>query len=88
MIDTIPDDKYYSSGQQIACTKCDPPNWAGLCAFTQKMGTTTVAGWYIKEKMKNLKDHGCTDCGSVPIYPGNDVNKGGLTVNWVHKGCG
>jgi hypothetical protein len=61
----------------------------GLCVFPQKMKSgETVTGAVVKEKIERLKKHGCKGCGSCPIHPGNNVNTGEITVNFVRKGCG
>lgn len=41
-------------------------------------------GAEIKRKLKQLSDHGCHSCGSVPLSDGNDPAEAGiLTVNYI-----
>ncbi|ORX77841.1 killer toxin, partial [Basidiobolus meristosporus CBS 931.73] len=57
-----------------------------ITAFTQKTGSsiTTSKAWSLLHELQN---HGCNECGSVPLgYPeDNDVKHGELTVNYVGK---
>ncbi|KAG7098140.1 hypothetical protein E1B28_000110 [Marasmius oreades] len=71
----IDDNRQYSDGQHIACVD-------HLCAFYQNTGRTNSAA-FAKQLLQGLLDHGCTVCGSNPTLPGNNVNTGQLTVNYV-----
>ncbi|CAK7270436.1 hypothetical protein SEPCBS119000_004088 [Sporothrix epigloea] len=75
-------DRYFNSGDQIACAK---GKYESICAFFQNGagGTAQQAFDYIQ----NLVDHGCTVCGSVPTQDGNDVSTGELTINAVDSPC-
>ncbi|KAJ7137842.1 Kp4-domain-containing protein [Mycena epipterygia] len=77
-IDGIADDAWYNNGQQIACAE-------DVCAFLQNSGGNS--GKNIKGLAHYIRDHGCTACGSVPIfYPGdNNVKDGQLTFNYVSR---
>lgn len=62
----------------------------GICVFLQ--GTASgVQGSQIQALFKEIRNHGCKGCGSVPIvFPGsNDPKDGILTVNYVadRGGC-
>ncbi|KAJ6789039.1 hypothetical protein PWT90_08410 [Aphanocladium album] len=72
----------YGSGVQLACSS---GQYASICAFYQNgaSGTADRAA----ELLQGLVDHGCTQCGSNPTQPGNDVSKGELTVNIVSAPC-
>ena len=73
-----PRDRHYKTGQHIACA-------SNLCAFFQKSASGTAKR--ASGLLKQLYDHGCEVCGSVPTS-GNNVNGGELTVNYVaHPGC-
>lgn len=52
----------------------------GVCVFPQKGGVTLKQA---RTLMDGLLQHGCTTCGSNPTQPGNNVNSGELTVNYV-----
>ena len=78
---SINDDFPIPNGLHIACAN-------DLCAFLQKVvdsnnQPTTLPLGQVKVHLQNLIDHGCQACGSDPTQPGNDVNKGMLTVNYV-----
>lgn len=87
MAHTVSDTAQYGNHQFIACSKCNigAPN-EGTCLFPQKMGDRKMSGADVKRLVDVLKNK-CKACGSIPV-DGNDVNKGELTVNWVHNGCG
>lgn len=72
---------YYQNGEQIACA-------GDLCAFCQN--SNGAPGHSIRSLIVQLVNHGCSACGSIPLfYPGdNDVSHGELTVNAVSKDCG
>lgn len=69
-----PRDRAYRAGQPIACE-------GSLCAAYQRgaQGSAEAAS----RSLRALFDHGCHKCGSVPTQPGNDVERGELTVNVV-----
>lgn len=52
----------------------------GICAFPQKTDITLKDA---RTAMDALLKHGCTTCGSEPTKPGNNVDTGMLTVNYV-----
>jgi hypothetical protein len=60
-----------------------------LCAFPQHLKKDGIVnGWTVKKKFSEIISHGCQGCGSNPIHPGNNVNDGEITVNYVIKTCG
>ncbi|ATY60847.1 Killer Kp4 SMK-core [Cordyceps militaris] len=67
---------HYGTGVQLA---------SSVCAFYQNgaSGTADRAA----QLLQGLIDHGCSQCGSNPTEPGNDVSKGELTVNIVSGPC-
>ncbi|KAL3963619.1 hypothetical protein ACCO45_000623 [Purpureocillium lilacinum] len=67
---------------QLACAQ---GQYSSICAFYQNgaSGTADRAA----ELLQGLIDHGCSECGSNPTQPGNDVSKGELTVNIVSAPC-
>ncbi|KAL4722229.1 hypothetical protein ACLX1H_011008 [Fusarium chlamydosporum] len=67
---------------QIACAS---GQYGSICAFFQSgaSGTTDRA----VELIQGIIDHGCTQCGSIPTNPGNNVADGQLTVNYVENPC-
>jgi hypothetical protein len=87
--ENIDPNRWYNNGEQIACihgsTFYHPTE---VCAFLQNSGG--APGSSIKELLPYLVDHGCSSCGSVPLFfpNDNDVSNGELTVNSVSNGCG
>ena len=78
------DTDIYAPGKHIVCLP-QSNLWGGICAFTQgnvdPLGTT---GAVIKQKLVQLRAHGCKVCGSIPLSDDNDPDtKGILTVNWI-----
>ncbi|OAQ83864.1 Killer toxin, Kp4/SMK-like, core [Purpureocillium lilacinum] len=73
---------HYAQGVQLACAQ---GQYSSICAFYQNgaSGTADRAA----ELLQGLIDHGCSECGSNPTQPGNDVSKGELTVNIVSAPC-
>ncbi|TQV90463.1 Killer toxin, Kp4/SMK-like, core [Cordyceps javanica] len=73
---------HYNTGVQLACSG---GKYSSICAFYQNgaSGTADRAA----ELLQGLVDHGCSQCGSNPTEPGNDVSKGELTVNIVSAPC-
>lgn len=84
----LSDDALYTNanGKQIACKSCHLTKNEGSCASLVNTGGNTITGKMIKDAMQRLKDHGCDFCGSAPFWE-NDMNKGGITVNYVTDGC-
>jgi len=81
MINTIPDNRWFRDGEEIACYSGGFIA-TGICAFLQN--TKGSWGYQIKAKAHYITDHGCRVCGSVPmLYPQqNNVKKGELTFNY------
>ncbi|KAI1392624.1 killer toxin, Kp4/SMK-like protein, core [Hypoxylon trugodes] len=74
-IQGLSDTQTFPNGAHIACS-------GHCCAFLQNVqGTKT--GAQIKGFVGDLLAHGCGKCGSDPTEPGNNVNTGELTVNYV-----
>lgn len=67
---------------QLACAQ---GQYSSICAFYQNgaSGTANDAAG----QLQGLIDHKCSQCGSIPTQPGNDVSKGELTVNIVSAPC-
>jgi len=81
----INDTDDYAPGAHILCLPQGESFLGGVCAFTQgnvsKAGTN---GTLIKQKLSELRAHGCTLCGSVPLSGDNDPDTEGiLTVNYI-----
>ncbi|KAJ7161469.1 Kp4-domain-containing protein [Mycena crocata] len=75
-ISNAPSGAWYNNGEQIACVR-------SICAFLQNSGG--APGSSVKALAQHILAHGCTACGSVPLfYPNdNDVRNGQLTFNYV-----
>lgn len=71
----------FVEGQQIAAVNVGD----GSCfaAFYQKTGDRSFSQYSTWWYLNALYQHGCRKCGSIPTDPGNNVNKGELTVNYV-----
>jgi hypothetical protein len=92
IINDIDPNRVYSAPQHIACipgSRNSVLGWyngGGFCAFLQST-KYSINGGQIKNLMKDLADHGCKGCGSVPIdfdWPtSNSPANGILTVNYV-----
>ncbi|KAL5341311.1 killer toxin [Aspergillus crustosus] len=82
IIEEIDDNSWFDNGEHIACIRAGAQAYS-LCAFLQNSGG--ALGSSIKTLARELQQHGCGNCGSVPLfYPGdNDVNNGELTFNAV-----
>ncbi|KAJ5394693.1 hypothetical protein N7509_000246 [Penicillium cosmopolitanum] len=82
-VQKIDPNRTYFNGQRIACWKAGAGD--GLCAFLQ--GTGGIQGSLIPELVQDLVNHGCTRCGSVPVFfnsGDNNINDHGeLTINYV-----
>lgn len=74
-VEGIDDGATFGDGTHIACS-------GNCCAFLQNVSGTKT-GAQLKGYMRQLVDHGCDKCGSVPTEPGNNVDNGELTVNFV-----
>lgn len=80
------DTEFYLPTHHIVCLPTGQSFLGGLCAFAQgsNVPTTGVTGALIKRKLRELRDHGCLVCGSVPLGDNNDPHSQGiLTVNYV-----
>lgn len=79
------DDDIYAPGAKIICLPQGKSFLGGICVFTQ--GNVAALGTYgevIKQKLRELSQHGCDVCGSVPIGDNNDPRESGiLTVNYI-----
>ncbi|KAF2011032.1 killer toxin [Aaosphaeria arxii CBS 175.79] len=89
MASFIENDAEYPENKRIVCGDCRIPfTKLGICAFTQNMEGKKIKGSVVREKLLDIYKHGCRACGSVPVYPGNNVDLGEVTVNWVTNSCG
>lgn len=59
-------------------------SYSGLAAFTQST-SNAISVETACACAKQIMNHGCTACGSVPLYPGNNVASGQLTINYVSR---
>lgn len=82
----LQDDREYSAGSQLACVESSGGPGA-ICAFlqeTEDKEKTSFSGFDIKWLAQALIDHGCKDCGSIPVLQSDDVHSDGmLTINFV-----
>jgi hypothetical protein len=90
-INNIDDNRYYQNGEHIACAtfSSDEGTQGHVCAFLQN--SNGAPGHSIRALAHYIPDHGCKECGSVPLfYPGdNNVANGELTFNVVgSNACG
>ncbi|KAF2669833.1 killer toxin [Microthyrium microscopicum] len=83
----LSDSKKFVNGDKVACIGCRHVV-GGLCAIVQNIGGGNVEGLVVKQKVSDLLSHGCKGCGSCPVFPGNDVSTGEITVNYVKNHCG
>lgn len=80
----VPPGNIYAPNVRIA-SNCH--GVGGLSAFTQNTHQI-ITGAQACVLLRKLQDHGCRECGSVPLGgSNNDVSKGELTVNYVSS-CG
>ncbi|KAI6762435.1 hypothetical protein HG530_008415 [Fusarium avenaceum] len=70
----------WANGEHVACV---PFVFGSLCAFYQGIGGRTFTKEQTVTFLDQLQDHGCNKCGSIPTDPGNNVDNGQLTVNYV-----
>jgi hypothetical protein len=82
LIEEFDDDTWFDNGEHIACIGSGDEDYS-LCAFLQNSGG--APGSSIKTLARDLQEHGCENCGSIPLfYPGdNNVDDGELTFNAV-----
>jgi hypothetical protein len=89
MLDTalmfIDQDGWYKETDEIVCR--DFKTTGQVCAFIE--GAPGASGLTVLQKLQDILDHGCNQCGATPLQPGNDVSKGGqLKVDYVTtSGC-
>ena len=78
------DTDIYAPGKHIICLPQENL-LGGVCAFTQgNVGPIGTQGDLIKRKLSELRAHGCTTCGSIPLSDDNNPDTMGiLTVNYV-----
>lgn len=85
------DSEFYLPMHHIVCLPTGQSFLGGLCAFAQGSNVPAkgVTGALIKRKLRELREHGCLVCGSVPLGGNNDPHSQGiLTVNYVSsKAC-
>nr|Q90121.1 RecName: Full=KP4 killer toxin; AltName: Full=Fungal toxin KP4; AltName: Full=Killer protein 4; Flags: Precursor [Ustilago maydis virus P4]AAA75041.1 protoxin [Ustilago maydis virus P4]AAA89185.1 KP4 toxin [Ustilago maydis virus P4] len=55
-----------------------------ISAYVQSTNNC-ISGTEACRHLTNLVNHGCRVCGSDPLYAGNDVSRGQLTVNYVNS---
>lgn len=82
------DTDFYLPNDFIVCIPQGKSFLGGICAFTQGSNVpgTGVTGDLIKRRLRDLGDHGCRVCGSVPLSGDNDPGREGiLTVNYVSR---
>ena len=74
----------YHPGEHIAC-EVSIFGSGGICVFVQgNIPAEGVNGQLIVTRLRELVEHGCNECGSVPLSGDNDPDKMGLlTVNYV-----
>ena len=80
------DTDIYLPKDHIVCLPLGQSFLGGICAFAQgrNVPATGVTGALVKRKLRELRDHGCTVCGSVPLSGDNDPRSQGiLTVNYI-----
>ena len=81
------DAEIYFPMDHILCLPTGQSILGGICAFAQGSNVPSgVTGVLIKRKLRELGDHGCRICGSVPLGGDNDPRRRGiLTVNYISK---
>ena len=65
---------------QSACGEYE----GGKAVFVQSTSQTLSFG-QVCGLLRQLEAHGCKGCGSIPINPGNNVDDGQVTVNYVES---
>jgi len=83
----INDTDVYAPGAHILCLPQSSYYFGGIYAFAQgNVSAAGINGMVIKQKLTELRAHGCTICGSVPLSGNNDPDTEGiLTVNHVAR---
>lgn len=80
----IDPNRWYKNGEHIVCAGA---GGTGLCAFPQNTGG--IPGKAVLKLLQDLHQHGCSKCGSIPIFfpdgDNNDNTHGILTVNQVAR---
>jgi hypothetical protein len=86
----VNDNRWYQNGERIVCVYggasllCD-----SICTFLQNTGG--LPGNEIKTLAQRIVEHGCTVCGSVPVFfdqgDNNVDSHGELTFNFVSFSC-
>ncbi|RGP78398.1 hypothetical protein FLONG3_3534 [Fusarium longipes] len=69
--------RWYKNGEHIVCAD-------RLCAFLQNTGG--MPGSSIRPLLRELENHGCNKCGSIPVFFPDDNDEkshGILTANYV-----
>ncbi|KAJ5649517.1 killer toxin [Penicillium longicatenatum] len=86
LIDQIDPSRWYDNGEQIACQN-EALDEGAVCAFLQNSGGAPASS--IITLARELEDHGCGVCGSIPLFYPNDnnVDDGELTINFVSGSC-
>lgn len=80
--DLIDDGALYKNKAPISCLGGGLIGY--FCAFTQgHMPSDGTTGSLLKQKIQELRNHGCRACGSVPLSANDPNVKGILTVNYV-----
>lgn len=86
---SLGDSDLYSPGSHIVCRPWGAVPVGGICAFAQgrNLSPTGINGTMIRLKLKELVEHGCRTCGTVPLSEDNNPAEAGvLTVNYVLHG--
>ena len=85
----LSDTDIYAAGVHIVCLPLGVVFPGGICAFTEgNIPNRGISGRSVKRKLKQLMEHGCDVCGSVPLAENNDPDEEGiLTVNYVARGA-
>ena len=83
----INDTDIWAPGKHILCLPQEI-SIGGICVFTQgNVAPLGITGDVTRQKLLELKQHGCRECGSVPLSDDNNPDTSGiLTVNWVTTG--
>jgi hypothetical protein len=72
----------------VRCSTCPDSDKKGICVFAQSLKNgEKVKASVVKNSINALMSHGCKKCGSDPIHPGNNVNDGQITINYVYDFC-
>ena len=87
---TMSDSDIYSPGAQIACATVTillpPLGTNAYCAYTKGITTAGINGSVIKQKMEQLRVHGCFACGDTAIADSGDASqKGVFVIDYIPK---